>query len=302
MTITKIKIAATLAGAIVLTGAGAMPLVTRAAGLFATPIAQSAITTLVETQTPPASQPAFGAEVNEKTKVEILGLTTYPPGDDTWFAANGQPIDIPRESFAGSAHNIHAMPAPDMAMAIRVQKPDTSVVRMHIGGATTLANMQMNDNGETILLCAFSLENSPKSLAFRVGIAEGAWKTVAASENPSEQSAFDAPNIGQVTFQPLEADNDGCKVIAEHPMIDEPNHIIVVDQAGKEYETENINQQTDGQNTTTTCTFKCPPDKVKQVLFQTRQFTKFVEATDVSLEKSHMTQPVLKVVDAKEGK
>jgi hypothetical protein len=194
------------------------------------------------------------------------------------------------------------MPAPDHAIAIKIDKPDATVVRMHIDGTTTMANMQMRDNDETILLCAFNLNGDPESLTFRLGIADEAWKTVAANEKPTEEAAFDAPGVGQVTFHPIEGDGEGCKVIADYPSIKIPNHIIVVDQDGKEYETTNINQQSDGQNNTTTCTFPCPADKVKAVLLQTREFTKFVEASDVSLEKGKMTKPVLKVVEAKEGK
>ena len=242
------------------------------------------------------------AEVSDNTRIEILGLTSYPPGDDTWFAANGEPIDCPRPSLADSGHRIHAMPAPEYGLAIRVEKPDTSVVRMQIDDTVTMANMQMQDDSETLLLCAFSLNGKPDSLAFRVGISDGAWKTVAASETPDEQSAFDAPNIGQVTFEAIEGDGNGCTVVAAHPAIKIPNHIIVVDEAGKEYETQNINQQSDGQNVTTTCTFEIAPEKVKQVLLQTRDYTKFVEATNVSLEKGHTTKPEIKVVDAKEGK
>ncbi|MBC8106173.1 MAG: sigma-70 family RNA polymerase sigma factor [Anaerolineae bacterium] len=302
MTLTKIKIAAAVAGALVLTGAGAMPLVSRASSFFAAPVAQHVVTTLIETQAAPATQPGLSVEVNDKTKVEILGLTAYPPAEDTWFAANGEPIDCPRPSLLQNAHTMHAVPAPDTALIIKIDKPESTAVRMEIDGATTVANMQMNEDGETLLMCAFNLNNSPQDFSFRVGISDAPWKTVAASEKPTEATTFDAADIGAVSFQPVEADDDGCKVIAEYAMIRTPNHIIVIDDAGKEYAADNINVQSDGQHATTTCNFKCPADKVKQIHLQTREFNKYVEASNVSLEKGHLTKPVIKAVDAKEGK
>ena len=187
-------------------------------------------------------------------------------------------------------------------MVIKIDKPETTMVRMDLDNATTVANMQTNDNGETLLLCAFTLNNSPQSFSFRIGISDTAWKTVAASEKPTEPTTFDAPDLGSVSFHPVEADDEGCKIVAEYAMIRTPNHIIVIDDTGKEYNAENINVQSDGQNATTTCTFKCPAEKVKQVHLQTRDFNKYVEASNVSLEKGHVTKPEFKVVDAKEGK
>ena len=301
MAITKIKIAAAVAGAVVITGAGAMPLVSRASNYFAGPVAQTAITTLVTTNTANlnADTPKFTADVDDKTKVTILGMTSYPPGEDTWFAANGEPIDCPRPSLLEGGHQMRANPAPQHAILLKIDKPESTVVRMQVEDSTTVANMQVNDNGETLLMCAFLLNGNPETFSFNVGLSDKAWKTVAASEKPTEATTFDAADIGAVSFHPIEAsDDDGCKVAAEYAMIRTPTQMIVIDDTGKEYQAENINVQSDGQNATTTCTFKCPADKVKQVHLQTREFNKHVEVTGVSMEKGHTTKPEMKVTEA----
>jgi hypothetical protein len=301
MTLAKIKVASGVACAAILTGAGAVPLVNAANRWLSLPVTQTAITTLVTTQAAPAAdQPAFTAEVNDKTKVTILGVSSYPPDEDTWFAADGTPIECPRPSLLNAGHNVRANPAPDYAVAVKIDKPESTVVRMEINNAPVVANSQVRDDDETIMLCAFRLDNASPEFSFRVGISDTPWKTVAASETPTEQTTFDAADIGQVTFEPIDSDGQGCKVEASYPAIRTPNHIIVIDDAGKEHISQNINIRSDGQNHTATCTFDCPAEKVKQVRLQTREFNKHVEASGISLEKDHKTEPVMKVTE--EGK
>jgi len=304
MTLTKIKVAAAVAGAVIITGAGAMPLVSHASNFFTVPVAQHTITTLVQTNTSPAatapSSNAFEAEVSDKIKVELLGVTSYPAGEDTWFAPNGDAIECPRPAVVNRENQMHLRPEPQQAMLIKLEKPADTCVRMEIENSTTVSNARIDDDNEQLLLAAFNLNGSPQEFSFRIGFSDMPWKTVAASEKPTEETTFDAAGVGAVTFHPVEPADQGCKVVAEHAAIRSPHQIVVTDEAGKEYKSENINIQSDGQNATVTCTFSIEPEKVKQVHLQTREFNKFVDVSNVSLEKGHATKPEMKVVEAKD--
>ena len=183
MTLTKIKVAAAVAGAVIITGAGAMPLVSHASSFFTVPVAQHTITTLVQTNTSPAatapSSNAFKADVSDKIKVELLGVTSYPAGEDTWFAPNGDAIECPRPAVVNRENQMHLRPEPQQAMLIKLEKPADTFVRMEIENSTTVSNARIDDDNEQLLLAAFNLNGSPQEFSFRIGFSDMPWKTVA---------------------------------------------------------------------------------------------------------------------------
>lgn len=247
---------------------------------------------------PAATQPAV-VEVDAKTKAHLLGVSTYPPGDDTWFAFNGEPIDAPEQRATGG--QVHAQPAPEYQIAFRLEKPASTAVRLHVEGATVAANhISTDDNGEMFLVSAFALGAPAKVAKVRLGFATSEWKTLAASERPTEPLQADGgEGVGQILFQPIEADDGGAKVTFEHGELDDPHRYVAIDDKDKEHEAGKVNVRSDGQAVSTTCTFDVAPDKVKKVLFQSRKFTKVVEISDISLEKGHATRPKVEVREAK---
>jgi hypothetical protein len=249
----------------------------------------------------PASQPTV-VEVNDRTKVYLLGVSSYPPDNDSWFAFNGEPIEMPDQRVI--VNNIMAQPQPEHEVAFRLEKPRETAVRIMIDGATVCANSIRNDDtGETILVSAFSLANAAKTAKVEIGFADSEWKTVAASERPAEATQVDAgADVGAVTIQPIEAEDSGSKVVFEHAQIRDPHRYVALDAADKEYEAHKVAVRSDGQTVSTTCTFEVAPEKVKKVLFQTRTFTKVLDVSDISLEKGHATQPKIEVRDAKDAR
>jgi hypothetical protein len=245
-----------------------------------------------------ATQPGV-IEVDEKTKVHLLGVSKYPPDGDSWFAFNGEPIDLPDQRAMGG--QVHAQPAPEHQLAFRLEKPATTAVRLHIDGATVAANhITKDDTGEMILISAFGLEMPAKTAKVRLGFATSEWKTLAASDRPTEPLQADAGgDVGQILLQPVEAEDGGAKVVFEHAQVDDPHRYVVIDDKDKEHEAGKVSVQSDGQTVSTACTFDVAPEKVKRVLFQTRKFTKLVEISEISLEKGHATQPKVDVREVK---
>src|SRR3954452_19494842 len=176
---------------------------------------------------------------------------------------------------------------------------------MKVPGAMVIANNQNTDDdtGFVTLLTAFKLENDPaKTGKIEVGIATGEWKTVAMTEKPREGGEMEAAGVGAVTFEPAEDAMGGTKAVVRHAVVDGRSQVAVIDDAGKEHKPEHINVNSDGETWTVTCGFTVPLDKVQKIVFQTRPITKYVDITDISLEKGQATKPQLTVRDAADEK
>jgi hypothetical protein len=201
--------------------------------------------------------------------------------------------------------HFQAQPPPEHQLLVRVEKPTKSIVQMKVDGAMVVANNQNTDDdaGATTLLTAFKLENdAAKTATIEIGIAEGEWKTVAMTDKPREGGEADAPGIGPVTFEPAEEAMGGTKTVVRHAMVEGPSQVAAIDDAGKEHKPLHVNVSSDGQTWTCTYGFDVPLDKVTKIVFQTRPITKYVDVTDISLEKGKTTKPQMTLRDATEGK
>jgi len=305
LALSKVKAAAVIAASVLITGGIATPLVTRAGSFFrSAPIGTTTLTTIVTSasNTAPASQPSFSAEVNKQTRVTLLGVSDFPGDDTTWFAADGTPI--PQPDTLPEAH-FHAQPEPTHQLLVRVEKPPGSIVQMKVHGAMVVANNQNTDDdtGAATLITAFTLENdAAKTASIEVGISDGQWQTVAMTDKPKEGGETEAAGIGAVSFEPAEEVNGGTKAVIHHAMVEGPSQVAAIDDAGKEHKPLHVNINSDGQTWTGTYGFDIPLDKVQKIVFQTRPITKCVDITDISLEKEKMTHPKITVRDAGEAK
>lgn len=305
LALSKIKAAAVIAASVLITGAVATPLVTHAGSFFRAPVSLATVTTVEHfnnSVAAPASQPSFSVQVNKETTVTLLGVSDFPGDDNSWFAADGTPIAQPTE-LANA--NFHAQPPPEHQVLLRVEKPAGSIVQLKVHGASVVANNQNTDDdrGATTLLSAFLLENeASKTASIEIGIAERDWQTVAANEKPKEGGEMEAPGVGSVTFDPAEDTGGGTKVVVHHAMIDGPSQVAAIDESGKPHKPTNVNVQSDGMNWDCTYGFDVPLEKVAKIALQIRPVTKFVEISDISLEKEHTTHPQMKVRDANEEK
>jgi RNA polymerase sigma factor (sigma-70 family) len=304
LVLSKAKVAAMIAASVLITGGIATPLVTHAGNFFRTAPAVATLMT-IETNSnvaAPTSQPSFSAEVNKQTRVTLVGVSDYPGDDNSWFAPDGTPI--PQPSELPQAH-FRAQPEPNHQLLLSIEKPAGSIVQMKVHGAHVVANNQNTDDitGATVLLTAFTLDNdAAKTASIEVGISDGHWQTVAMTDKPKEASESEAAGVGAISFDPAEDVDGGTKVVIHHAIVEGPSQVAAIDDKGKEYKPKHVNVNSDGQTWTGTYGFDVPLDKVQKIVFQTRPITKYVDITDISLEKETMTKPKMTVRDAGEEK
>jgi RNA polymerase sigma factor (sigma-70 family) len=296
MTIAKVKIAASIAGAVLLAGAAvAVPIISQSQSAG---VAGAVLTTTTTTLGAPATQPGTTIDVSERVRIHLMGVSTFPPDADSWFAFNGQPIDLPDEKILNA--RVNATPEPQNVVALRVEKPESATVRLQVQGAEMNAVSQDGDDMGTILVSAFRLGDgaNAKTATIEIGISEKGWNTIATYDKLTEPAEVQT-DVGVLSFDPMDSADRGARVEVRHESIDSPTQMVAIDEAGKEFKASNINVRGDGQTWTTTCDFEIPGERVKKVLFQTRSVGKIVQVSDISLEKGQVTEPKIQVKDGK---
>jgi hypothetical protein len=243
----------------------------------------------------PASPPVYQVGFDgTATTVQLLGASPYPVESNSWFAANGQPVELPDTRLLG-VQLATAVP-PQYQVALRIVRPGSKMMRLHVDRADAGSNAIFADGNDAFLLvCVFSFSTPQQTAKLELGIADGRWETVAESDRPGESFQLDVADLGSVTFEPIEAaDDGGTKVAVARTRMDNPQQLVVIDDAGREHTPGSVAVQILGM-VTTTCTFDVPPDRVAKVGLQTQRFTRFVDVADASLESGRITHPIMTV-------
>lgn len=297
LTLAKLKVAATIAVAIVgVSAATALPL----AGLASRAITKISTTTLLASSEP-STQPAsrlFTTDVAPGVQVDFLGVSSYPPDEQSWFSIAGEPIDVPEPRLLES--RVQTTRPPEHQLALRVRMPKGAVTVMDIENASLASHSHMDVDGDYILLSSFALQDPAETVSIRLGIATSDWKTIAAADGFADPVDTDAGEYGVITLMPPEKDNlvGGTKVEVHHRTIKLPYHLIVTDASGKEHVSHNVNVNRTNDDCVSSYTFELPQDQIKKAEFQIREFDKFVEASEISLSSGRKTTPRIRVTDA----
>ena len=298
LTLAKMKVAAAVA-----------LVVTAVAGATVTPLlhrgAPSTVVSLTVTERAAQAEPKPDSvvQVTPDVKLEFLGLSPFPGDEQSWFTIAGEPIEPPE---VPGQPDMKMRQEADYEMLTRVTAPRGIVVQPQIEGAGIAAHSHNrdNDSGAYVITSRFSLQGAADSFSVRFGIATKQWSTVATSNKPQEQAEVDAGEYGGMTFQPAEPDpeGDGTAVEVTHPMTKVPMRAMAFDDAGKEYESNRIRVNRGGDEVVSTYAFDLPPDKLRKVEVQVREFDKFVDVQNISLTRGHKTEPKVEVTEAKKGK
>ena len=238
---------------------------------------------------------AYAIDVDARTSVRILGVSAYPPDARSWFAADGAPIDVPDERLLEVSAQT-AVP-PQFVLAARVANPTSNLLRLGVDRSVAGANVMLHDGDGMIVVCLFSFMNAPDRATIELGLADGAWRTVASFDRPYDSLTRRLPNFGDVRLTPVQPnDAGGSTLVIRHRRVGDPYQLVAIDAAGREHGPTHVHVASfPPPHVTTTCAFDVPPGEVARVLLQTRPFTRLVDVTDVSLRAGTITRPVLTV-------
>ena len=142
----------------------------------------------------PASQPEFSINVGDGSTVRILGISTFPPDADSWFAANGAAIPAPDDRLIDRADTLPNAVPPQFMVAVRIDHPSSDSVRLHVQGSDAGSNIVINDADAMIILCPFSYSQPPTGASMELGITDSKWRTLAKNDQPAKHCALMRPN------------------------------------------------------------------------------------------------------------
>ena len=300
LTFAKLKAAAAIALVVTaVAGATVTPILQHGARSV-TPHTVTSMTVTEQNAPGDAKEPGV-VEVSPEIKLEFVGLSPFPGDENSWFSIAGEPIPMPEVVMKQPEFRMRM--EPDYQMAIRVTAPAGVRVMPQIEGAGIAAHSHDRDDADDsyTVLSRFSMTGPAESFSMQLGIASSKWTTIATTDKPQEQAEVDAGEHGMMTFEPAEPDPDmdGTKVSVSHEATKLPSRAIALDEAGKEHDAQNVNVRRSNDDSVTSYTFDLPPERIKSVQVQVRQFDKFVDVKDISLSQGHKTSPKITVTEAK---
>jgi hypothetical protein len=273
--------------------------------IAAAPPPQTAFTTtttvLNATNAAAHNDPKFTTEVDANTKVEFLGVSKFPPTEESWHSIAGQPIDppiFPTEDVVVRGER------PEYQCVVLVTRPRGTVVQIQWPDG----NMVTNNNStnadadqqvvETFLISSFTLHDARKVTGLKLGFASKAWTALGAYDRPDEDGGIDTEKFGRFSFAALRDDDRGRAVLeAVHADSKEPLRVVAIDAEGKEHESNSVNLDGDGNTCTATYAYDIPSEKVKKLVAQARPFSKVLEVKELSLSPENPTEPKITVTD-----
>ncbi len=269
-----------------------------AAGLTAQAVSQQA----KEGATPAAQPPKTGAKPAEKTNekpggdrrwvrslpsgalIEIVGISTFPSGPDTWWRPDGTPLRIaPCDPVEPRISGDDAVAMLVVARLARI--PDGADDDWSIAEARGSASDAAKRNGKplpglSVMTALLSADADHCTVVFKV--AAGPWKTVRTlGKNPAAGSALRGPTYissGSI------ASVKGTMISVTHNIKDQPVRLVAVDVDGKELPAEVHSGGGAGDFQQLVVEFDQPPDRIKEFQLQTRPYEE-VEIPRIALKR-----------------
>jgi hypothetical protein len=287
------------AAAVIVVGAAVIPLTALGARAL-----RSAVSAEAE---PPTTAPAgapFSARVTDEIRVEFLGVAPHPADESQWHSIAGEPIDMPHPRLADNEVNTDSQP--DRQIALRIAHPADTQVVMQTEGTRTTSNTRSDEAGGSLLRSRFAMTDAgDETLSLRLAFTTRAWETVAECDAGDQPVEVDSEKFGPLTIAPPQEGGrwGPASVDVRHG----PAHtliaqMIAVDDAGKRHVQEKINVNSNNDDWVTSFVFDVPPEKIRNVVLQVREFDKYVVVKDISLSPDVKTKPQISVVDAGEKK
>jgi hypothetical protein len=290
-----------IAGVAGLAAGGTMLVVShRAAGPAA--VISSQMITITSAQPAEEDRKTFATRVDEKTKVRFLGVSKFPPHEESWFTIAGEPADPP--PLPANARPGESNVPPEFQAVFEITKPRDVVVMLQVHDGMMVMNNNSNTEGdrggEMFIVSSFTLQGPRKTADFTLGFSTQGWQTVGTFDAPgADEGGIDTDQHGHFQFAPVREDDQGRAVVeVTHAESREPLRIAAIDEAGKEVISNHVNVNGDGDTCTGTYTFELKPERVKKLAVQARKFDKVMEVQDVSLSPDNPTEPKISVRDA----
>ncbi|CAN5590684.1 hypothetical protein BH09PLA1_BH09PLA1_29810 [soil metagenome] len=239
-----------------------------------------------------ASPPALAVRIGSSTNVEFIGASTYPPARDSWFSADGSSINLPDDRLLDV--NLPTAVPPQYEVAVRIDRPRSEAMRLHVDGSDAGSNMMYHDGDALVMVAVFSFGSPRDTAKLELAIADGPWSSVAANDQPDRVARLDT-NFGVVAFNPIATVEAGAAVVVQHERFDGQHQLVAIDRDGGEHIASAMSVSMLGPRPISNCRFDLPPEAIARIVLRTRPFSRFVDFEDVSLSADRPTKPTIKL-------
>jgi RNA polymerase sigma factor (sigma-70 family) len=217
------------------------------------------------------------------TTVELVGLSTYPSGPNTWWSPDGRPLaEAPGDPFE---KNITAQDAVYRVIAVRTtgEPADTDVgwsISPSRGSSSRFKLRRLGLPTEDLAAMVFALPRERATCDVKFSLAAGPWTTAkTAAGSGSESSGANGRSF--IFTEPLETKNGLVRVVT-HNIQDLAVRLVAVDHAGKEHLPTRSGGGGAGGFSQIVGKFDLRNDQVEEFRLQTRSFEE-VTIKDVAL-------------------
>lgn len=256
--------------------------------------------------TPPATAPSVSGSSVQLTpdiRIDFLGSSPHPGDDTTWFDITGEPIPMPDAHLTDNYVNTDTHP--DRQVALRLHAPKQVKYAPNIEGSSTTSDGddEIGEN-ERLLRVRFLMEQgNPKAINMSILFSTADWSAIAVCPDMRDTHDVDAGTLGTLSVSPPVHDARwATQVHVRWSSIPVMMRAMAIDEKGVQHEHTMLNVNDDGGERLSSFSFDLPPDDIKSVVFQVREFDKLLEIKGISPAAGEKTQPTISVRDLKEKK
>ncbi|MBC8107102.1 MAG: sigma-70 family RNA polymerase sigma factor [Anaerolineae bacterium] len=241
--------------------------------------------------------PPLALSIGPATRVDFLGASIYPPDANSWLSAGGGPIALPDERLLNVS--LPTAVPPQYEVAVRVERPTSEVMRLHVAGSDAGSNMMYHDGDAIVVVAVFSFGTSRDTAKMELAIADGDWKTLASNDRPNQSTRVDVPGVGSIAFDAITSDDDATtSIIVRHGRLADHHQLVAMDLDGAAHVASQMAVTILSPSLNSRCQFDLPTDRIARIVLQTRPFSRFVDFDEISLGPDRLTKPTIKLRNA----
>jgi RNA polymerase sigma factor (sigma-70 family) len=230
----------------------------------------------------PEADPRWTKTLPNGATIEVVGVSPYPSGPDTWRRPDGTPLkQAPCDPFT----NTTTTDAPTVirVIAVRISNlPEGADLDWGINASGSQGEAYRGGKPVADLRVATALfPKDTKTCTIRFQVAAGPWKTI--QEWGTGSGGRSARNGPSFLFSGAIETNKGTVLSVTHNIQNQPVRIMAVDRKGKEHLAKFRSDAGVGDFHQRVVEFDLPPEQIKEFRVQSREY-ETIEVPDVKLE------------------
>jgi RNA polymerase sigma factor (sigma-70 family) len=205
--------------------------------------------------------------------IEIIGVSTFPSGPDTWWRPDGSPLqqapcDPSEPGISGAENAVRKLVLVRLARIPKGADYDWSITEAQGGGEGPAMRNGKPLPGLSEMTALLPADAATGTVLFKV--AAGPWKTIRTwGKNPGGVASRVGPSF---IYSDAIATKKGTTIAVTHDIQDKPVRLVAVDIDGKELPAEVRSGTSVKDFQQIVVEFDQPPEQIKEFWLQTRPY------------------------------